>query len=1202
MDLESAFAPRIYYIHPLLLGPLSSWEPHLDRAAAMGFDHVLIAPPFLPGRADDVFVTQDHQRLHPLLDDGSHAYVWLERLAGQVRARGMSLMLDVAIDRIADDAGLYRDNPHWFRPPGGPDRRVDPRAAPNQEYIAHANFSDPEATDQLIDWWSGQLLRYAQSGVVGFRFDAPRGIPAHVWRRIGAAVHEIHPIQRFLAWTPGLSRDELAALEDAGFDAVFSSVRWWDFRADWMVEEQSALARVAAPISFPEAPFDKRLVSDLTHGAGSDAVSDAAFVERAYRRALSSAVALGVGWMLPMGFEFGVAQPLRRDRSDITGFTASLDAPRVDLQAHVTELNRLLAGVPVLGKPGAFAALTGPDANATALLRTGGPDARRATRAVLFVVNPDLDRSVVVEPAHFIDGIPGGFTLFAPLEDSVVDAKTSARTSANAATAAAAGTPAHPAHFAPLGPFRLAPGEVRIFDAHRPAAIIVGGAQGAGKRPSKAAEKKATIDATRVPRIAIEAVSPAVDEGRFPAKRVVGESVQIEADIFMDGHDKIAGAVLWREAGATDWQELPLRPLSNDRWGARLPLTRLGAYEFTIEAWRDTFGSLVDHIVKKQAAKQEVALELEEARQLFDTILAASGEAEAEADTGKRKSAKADKADKADKTDKADKANTPAAPLAHYDGGATLRKRVKGFAQASAAQKLEIVLAKATAKAVALAGRRDFQVRHPVVLTILAERSAARYANWYELFPRSQSGDPQRHGTFIDVITRLPDISAMGFDVLYFPPIHPIGLANRKGRNNTLTPEPHDVGSPYAIGSADGGHTAIHPELGSFDDFKSLLTAARSHGIEIALDFAIQCSPDHPWLKQHPTWFAWRPDGTLRYAENPPKKYQDIVNPDFYAADAVPALWLDLRDVVLFWIGAGVDIFRVDNPHTKPLPFWEWMIGEVRSRHPQVIFLSEAFTRPKVMNRLAKVGFSQSYTYFTWRESKQDFIDYLTDLTQSPVREYFRPNFFVNTPDINPRFLQRSGRAGFVLRAALAATLAGVWGVYSGFELCEAAALPNSEEYLDSEKYQIRAWDWQRPGNIIGEITMLNRIRRTNPALHSHLGISFLPSSNPNVLFFEKATERRDNVLLIAIALEPYGIQDADVEIPLWKWGLGDGDAVAAHDLVSGDRFEMRGKYQTIRLDPQVLPFAIRRVAVPGRWPAGSDILDADIEDLGGEQ
>ncbi len=376
------------------------------------------------------------------------------------------------------------------------------------------------------------------------------------------------------------------------------------------------------------------------------------------------------------------------------------------------------------------------------------------------------------------------------------------------------------------------------------------------------------------------------------------------------------------------------------------------------------------------------------------------------------------------------------------------------------------------------------------------------------------SDDEHRHGTFRDVVRHLPRVRDMGFDVLYFPPIHPIGRKNRKGRNNTLTPGPDDPGSPYAIGSAEGGHDALHPELGTLADFQYLREQAAAHGLELAIDFAIQCSPDHPWLEQHKGWFAWRPDGTIKYAENPPKKYEDIVNVDFYAPDAIPDLWVALCEVVMHWAEQGVRLFRVDNPHTKPFPFWEWMIAEVRARYPDAIFLAEAFTRPKIMYRLAKIGFSQSYTYFTWRNHKRELQDYLVELTTTAPREFFRPHFFVNTPDINPVFLQTSGRGGFLIRAALAATLSGLWGVYSGFELCEAAPMPGKEEYLNSEKYQIRAWDWHRPGNIVAEITRLNQIRRENPALHSHLGIAFHTAYDDQVIYYARESADRSNVLL----------------------------------------------------------------------------------------
>jgi starch synthase (maltosyl-transferring) len=419
----------------------------------------------------------------------------------------------------------------------------------------------------------------------------------------------------------------------------------------------------------------------------------------------------------------------------------------------------------------------------------------------------------------------------------------------------------------------------------------------------------------------------------------------------------------------------------------------------------------------------------------------------------------------------------------------------------------------------------------------------------------------------------------MGFDVLYLTPIHPIGATNRKGKNNSLrTEQPNDVGSPYAIGSSEGGHDAIHRELGTIEDFRRLRDAAAEHGLELALDFAIQCSPDHPWLKDHPEWFNWRPDGSVRYAENPPKKYEDIVNVDFYANNAIPGLWSALRDVVLFWASEGIRIFRVDNPHTKPLPFWEWLIAEVRARHPDVIFLSEAFTRPKMMYHLAKIGFSQSYTYFTWRDLKQELTDYFSELTTSDVKDYFRPNLFVNTPDINPHFLQTSGRPGFLIRAALATTLSGLWGMYSGFEICEAAALPGREEYLDSEKYEIRVRRYDAPGNIVSEISKLNRIRRSHPALQSHLGLRFYSAHNDQIILYGKPLPVRGEMILVAVSLDPFHPQEATIEVPLWEWNLPDSASVTVRDLMRDVTSAWHGKLQRIRLDPADLPFAIWRI------------------------
>ena len=455
------------------------------------------------------------------------------------------------------------------------------------------------------------------------------------------------------------------------------------------------------------------------------------------------------------------------------------------------------------------------------------------------------------------------------------------------------------------------------------------------------------------------------------------------------------------------------------------------------------------------------------------------------------------------------------------------------------------------------------------------------FSAWYELFPRSQSGDARRHGTFDDVIERLPYVRDLGFDVLYFPPIHPIGVKNRKGRNNSLTAGPADPGSVYAIGSADGGHMEVHPQLGTLSSFRKLVAAAKAQGLEIALDFAVQCSPDHPWIKQHPEWFDWRPDGTIKFAENPPKKYEDIVNIKF-DGEAFPDVWRALRDVVRFWVSQGVRIFRVDNPHTKPLPFWRWLIRSINAEWPDVIFLAEAFTRPKMMKMLAKIGFQQSYTYFTWRNAKPELIEYMTELT-GDMASYYRPNFFVNTPDINPPYLQTSGRPGHITRATLAATLSSVWGLYSGFEFCEAKPIPGREDYLDSEKYEIKVFDWDKPGHIKDHVRALNEIRRANPALQDVRGFLPLVSTNAQVLVYARLTPAKDNCVLVIANLDPYNRQLTTYEIPLWEFGLSDHQSIEAEDLLRGNRFTLQGKTHTISIDPALGPVAIWRLLPPAR-------------------
>jgi len=673
---------------------------------------------------------------------------------------------------------------------------------------------------------------------------------------------------------------------------------------------------------------------------------------------------------------------------------------------------------------------------------------------------------------------------------------------------------------------KMGPREVRLFCAKRAPLI---------KQSGKAAPHDAHT-AAGSSRIFIGNISPVVDDGVFAAKAIVGDRTAVEADIFTDGHPLLAAELHFRAEDEGEWRRVRMHALMNDRWTAEIQLDRIGRYVFMIEAWIDTYGTFVRDLGRKRDAGLDISLEIQEGHDLLKYAKASASGPSAQA----------------------------------------LSTILKGFASLSQSDRAGLLLAAETVETVRRADQRQFTGRSNTY-AIDAERIEARFASWYELFPRSQTADITRHGTFRDVISRLPAIRDMGFDVLYFPPIHPVGSTNRKGRNNALKAKRDDPGSVYAIGAEQGGHDAIHPQLGTLADFRALLAAARNQGLEIALDFAVQASPDHPWLKQHPGWFDWRPDGTIKYAENPPKKYEDIVNLDFYARDAVPGLWNALRDIVLFWIAQGVKIFRVDNPHTKPFPFWQWLIADVRGRHPDVIFLSEAFTRPKVMYHLAKLGFSQSYTYFIWRNTKAELTDYMAELTTRPVSEFFRPHFFVNTPDINPHFLQTSGRAGFLIRAALATTLSGLWGMYSGYELCESAPLPGREEYLDSEKYEIKPRDWNMPGNIAGEIAQLNRLRKAEPALQSHLGLTFYNAFNDNILYFGKSAPGHADRILVAISLDPHDAQEADFEIPLWEWARADDEALESEDLLRGGHTIWRGKIQHMRLTPGA-PYAIWRV------------------------
>jgi starch synthase (maltosyl-transferring) len=578
------------------------------------------------------------------------------------------------------------------------------------------------------------------------------------------------------------------------------------------------------------------------------------------------------------------------------------------------------------------------------------------------------------------------------------------------------------------------------------------------------------------PRFRIEDIYPCVDCGRYPIKRIAGESVEIWADIFREGHDVLAAALIWRNESSPDWLREPMTLFGNDRWHGRFTPPEPGRYVFAIEAWTDQYATWRKEYLLKQEAGQDVSLVAREGHELILDLTPQTREPRLVVEAAARKFAETE----------------------------------------DAAVLLDEVLAAAIEKT---DNRPDLTRSH--LMPLLAERERARAGAWYEMIPRSQGRIPGKHGTFQDCIARVPEIADLGFDVLYFTPIHPIGHTNRKGKNNSLRAEPGDPGSFYAMGSEAGGHDAVHPELGTLDDFRRLVDVCRQHNMEIALDFAVQCSPDHPWLKEHPEWFKTRPDGSIKYAENPPKKYEDIVNPDFTCADGI-ALWASLRDVILFWCKQGVRIFRVDNPHTKPFPFWEWLMREVRTHYPDAIFLSEAFTRPKVMKALAKIGFSQSYTYFTWRTTKHELQEYLSEITSHPERDYFRPNFFPTTPDILPIELQAGETWKFKSRAALAALLSSNYGIYNGFELIEHEPLPGREEYINSDKYEIKVRDWNKPGNIKDFLKRLNTIRRQNPALLQTSGLRFLQVDNDNVTGFLKESVHKDNAVACAISFAGY--------------------------------------------------------------------------------
>ena len=640
-------------------------------------------------------------------------------------------------------------------------------------------------------------------------------------------------------------------------------------------------------------------------------------------------------------------------------------------------------------------------------------------------------------------------------------------------------------------------------------------------------------------RAVIGAVQPAVDGGRYAIKRAVGERVEVEAHCFADGHDLLRVMLRWRAEDNPEWSEVEMTPLGNDVWRASFPVEAVGRYRYSVTAWVDHFRSWRDEF-----SRREDADDLRIAAQVGAHLIE---EAAARARGGDAKRLR--------------------------EWGACLRAAQEAEAMRSAG--LDSTLAEIAMRY----PDRSLSAQWPVELPLVVDRERARFSSWYELFPRSASDIPGRHGTFKDVEKRLAYVAELGFDVLYLPPIHPIGREKRKGKNNALAAAAEDVGSPWAIGAAEGGHKAIHPQLGTREDFRGLVAAAQRHGIEIALDIAYQCAPDHPYVRSHPKWFRWRPDGSVQYAENPPKKYEDIYPFNFDSEDW-RAQWVELKSVFDFWIGEGVRIFRVDNPHTKAFAFWEWAVAEIRRNHSDVILLSEAFTRPKVMHRLAKLGFTQSYTYFAWRNTKRELTEYFTELAHGPGREYYRPNVWPNTPDILTEALQYGGRPAFMSRLVLAATLAASYGIYGpAFELMEHVARePGSEEYRDSEKYQLRHWDLDRADSLRPFIARVNRIRRENPALHADWRLRFFETDNEQLIAYGKTTEDLANAIVCVVNLDPHHTHSGWVELDLAALGIEGGAQYQMHDLLTGAHYLWTGPRNFVELDPARVPAHVFRV------------------------
>jgi starch synthase (maltosyl-transferring) len=646
-----------------------------------------------------------------------------------------------------------------------------------------------------------------------------------------------------------------------------------------------------------------------------------------------------------------------------------------------------------------------------------------------------------------------------------------------------------------------------------------------------------TLDGRK--RVVISNVAPQIEEGRFPARRAIGESVVFSADIIADGHDAVAASVIFRYGADQLWQDIPMSHAGNDHWHATWTPAKEGFYEYRFTGWIDHFTTWKKGLIKKFDANQDITVEL---RIGADILKEAAGLAVKE--------------------------YQPA-----FEGWVVALENAVDPQEA-----VDLILNDALADAMSKIRYTDRISVFDRTFRLEVERKKAGFSSWYELFPRSAAEVPGRHGTFRDVLRLLPKVAKMGFDTLYFPPIHPIGEMKRKGKNNSLVPSATDPGSPWAIGNRLGGHKSVHPELGTIEDFTELVGEAKSLGIEVAMDIAYQCAPDHPYVKEHPQWFKWRPDGTVQYAENPPKKYEDILPFDFETQDW-QNLWNELKSVIEFWIDLGVNMFRIDNPHTKAFPFWEWLIAEVRKSNPQVIFLAEAFTRPRVMERLAKIGFNQSYTYFTWRNSKWELEQYLHELTKTDQQYYFRPNFWPNTPDILPHHLVEGGENAHIIRFILAATLSSNYGLYGPvYEYGINTPHPGKEEYTDNEKYEIKHWDWDRYSRTREIITRVNRIRKAYSALQSTWNINFNETNNDRVISYTKVAPDAGESLIIAVNLDHYHTQGAHIRVPLHQFGIGYDQPYLIRDMLSGEKYKWQGEYNYVQMNPFEMPAHILKV------------------------